>query len=72
MFILNSFRAEILAIINFRGINYYGTYFCDFGFKLQKFDPQYSLDESIAKTSYANYGLKANRKNKFRIFFQKF
>ena len=41
-----------------------GTYFCDFGRKSQKFDPQNTVfDKSIAKISSAKYGLKANRKN---------
>ena len=56
-------RAEIFVIINCCR-----TYFCDFGPKLQKFDPQNTvLDKSIAKISSAKYGLKGNRKNKFRI-----
>ena len=57
-------RAEIFVIINCCR-----TYFCDFGPKLQKFDPQNTvLDKSVAKISSAKkYGLKANRKNKFRI-----
>ena len=57
-------QAEIFVIINCYGMNYSGTYFCDFGPKLQKIDPQNTvLDKSIAKKSSAKYGLKANRKN---------
>ena len=56
-------RAEIFDIINCSE-----TYFCDFGPKSQKFDPQNALlDKSIARTSSAKYGFKANRKNKFHI-----
>ena len=48
-------------------------YFYDFGPKSQKFDPQNTvLDKSIAKISSAKYGLKANRKNKFRIYCENF
>ena len=47
-------RTEIFAIINCCGINYYGTYFCDFGPKPQKnWSAKYSLDESIAKINSA-------------------
>ena len=61
-------RAEIFVIINCSRINYCGTYFCDFSPKSQQFDPQnIVLDKSIAKISSTKYGLKANRKNKFRI-----
>ena len=45
-------QAEIFVIINCYGMNYSGTYFCDFGPKLQKIDPQNTvLDKSIAKKS---------------------
>ena len=60
-------------IINCCGINYCGTYFWEFGQKSQKFDPQNTvLDKSIAKISSAKYGLKTNRKNRFRISSKKF
>ena len=61
---------EIFIIINRCGINYCGTYFCNFGSKSQKYDPQNTvLDKSIAKIISAKYGLKANHKNEFCIPF---
>ena len=61
-------RVEIFVIINCCGINYCETYFCDFGSKLKKFNPQNTvLDKSIARISSSKYDFKAKRKNKIRI-----
>ena len=50
-------------------MNYCGNYFCDFGPKSRKTDPQNAvLDKSIAGISSAKYGFKADRKNKICIF----
>ena len=44
----------MFVIINCCGMNYCETYFCDFGPKSQKFDPQNTvLDKSIARISSA-------------------
>ena len=65
---LLTIRAEILVIINC-----WRTYFCDFGPKLQKCDPQnIVLDKSIAKISSTKYDLKVNHKNKFAFLPKKF
>ena len=68
-------REESFVIINCCRINYYGTYFGDFGPKSQKSDPQNIVFyKSIARISSAKYGFKANPKTTFHIskFFYSF
>ena len=66
-------KGRNFVIINCCGINYCGTYFCDFGPKSQKFDPQNTiLDKSVGKISSPKYDLKTNGKNKSRISSKKF
>ena len=63
---LNLIPTETLVFSLYLGklANRLFTYFCDFGPKSQKIDPQKTvLDKSIAKISSAKYDLKAMHKS---------
>ena len=66
--LFTTLKAEIFVIINCCRIIYCGTYFCEFGPKSQKIDPQNTvLDKLITRISFAKYSFKPNHKNKFHI-----